>query len=120
VYPALANWSEADATWTDRAPGLPWQRAGARGAADRGHKLGELTVPVKGDATFVFDASGRALLESWLGDPSTHRGIVIASETNYDGIGIASREHRNVEHRPTLVIQAGGAGGPGPDARSAD
>ena len=111
VYPVLANWSE-DATWTHRAPGLPWQTPGAKGAADRGAKLGELTVPVKGDVTFIFDENGRALIESWFEDPSTNRGIVIASETNWNGIGVASREHPNPEHRPTLVVQAGGGEAP--------
>lgn len=120
LYPALANWSETDGSWTERAPGLPWQTAGAKGAADRGPKLGELTAPAEGNATYVFDARGRALLESWLEDPATHRGIVIASETSYDGIGIASREDPNAEDRPTLVIQVGRAGGPVPDARRSD
>jgi hypothetical protein len=120
LYSVLPNWSETDATWKERAPGLPWQAPGAKGSGDRGQKIGELTVPGRGDATLIFDARGRAVLESWLADPSTHRGIVIASDTNYDGIAVASREHPTVDHRPTLVIQAGGAAGPGPDARSSE
>jgi hypothetical protein len=111
IYPVLVNWSE-DATWKHRAPGLPWQTAGAKGAADRGPKLGELTVPVRGDVTYIFDEKGRALLESWLEDPSTNRGIVIASESNWNGIGFTSRENPNADDRPTLVIQAGGSEAP--------
>jgi len=111
VYPALENWSEDHATWTNRTLDKQWQEGGAKGSQDRGPSLGELSAKERGDTQFVFDAAGLALVQGWLDEPSTHRGIVIASDTSRDGIGIASREHPKAAYRPKLFLQFGGEGG---------
>ncbi|HEX6765414.1 MAG TPA: hypothetical protein VF103_08055, partial [Polyangiaceae bacterium] len=77
VHPALANWSEEQASWQNRVVDKPWQVAGAKGESDRGPKLGELTAPKQGVVKLAFDDAGLELVRAWLRDPSTHRGILI-------------------------------------------
>ena len=76
------------------------------GAADRGAFFHEFTPDESGTLSLVLNARGRALVESWVNQPSSaNKGIIVGHETHSDGFSFASTEHPTVTYRPTLVYE---------------
>lgn len=119
-YSALKPWVETQATWQNAATSLPWSTPGALGTTDRGAAIGTLTGST-GSRTVTFNAAGITLVQSWVNDAATNRGIVLANASNTDGLDLASSETSTVANRPLLSITylppdssgTGGTGGTG-------
>jgi hypothetical protein len=86
LYRLTESWVENQATWTERAPGLPWGAAGADGA------LSNAGVSIDGDCT----AAGQRLVDitsfvqQWANGLPNH-GVVI-TDSGTDGIDFGSSE----------------------------
>lgn len=104
-FEAKRAWVESEATWKLAASGQPWKLAGARSPTDRGSEpLGTAILRVKGDATVLINSAGEALIQSWIRNPASNHGLMLASETNSDGFGFATRKSPKPERRPRLTI----------------
>lgn len=115
LYELLQNWSESQATWSEYALGAAWQTAGAQGATDRGSTvLGSLTAPALGTYTLPLNAAGVALVQNWVNNPATNRGLIIASSSTTDGADFSSRESATPTNRPRLTVQYSSGASPTP------
>jgi hypothetical protein len=107
----LRDWNEATATWTQASSGINWAAIGAQGTSDRSAiQLGTLRATSKGTATVELNATGIALVQSWIDNPSSNFGIVIQNYNNSNALKIASREATS--GRPRLNINIGAANSP--------
>jgi phosphodiesterase/alkaline phosphatase D-like protein len=105
LYEMKRNWVEDQATWDVYSTGNNWEIAGAAGSLDRGSTiLGTLTSNVNGSYTINLNASGIALVQSWVDSPSTNYGIIIANSVSADGINISSSEATTLSARPKLMV----------------
>jgi hypothetical protein len=107
IYQALGAWTEAEASFNERQAGVPWQIAGATGAADRGSTvLGTVTSPSLGTVTIDLNSAGRAVVQSWIDNPSENWGLVIQdySDSTTQDLEFSSREARDAPLRPKLTI----------------
>ncbi|MDO8560451.1 MAG: DNRLRE domain-containing protein [bacterium] len=98
VYRLLEDWVEGQATWNQRAAGVPWGNPGADGAASRDSTASNWTCATTGLKTF--DAT--ALVRSWVqGTPNF--GLIMI-ETGNDGVEFSSSEYGTVNLRPLLTV----------------
>ena len=106
IYESLRNWVEAEATWDEYASGQTWEVGGADGAGDRGTvALGSLAATNHGMQTFSLNIAGRDLVQSWVDNPASNRGLVVLNYTNGNGeIQFSSRETPVPAERPRLVV----------------
>ena len=111
IHPLLPIWSETGATWAFRAIKSFWQVAGARGPSDRGPLLAQIQVGSTGSWPITMgNAEQRALIQRWIDNPKTNRGLIFASPpapASTDGLGIASSEREATDpgYGPRLTIQ---------------
>src|SRR6185436_17686701 len=70
LYALLRSWNESEVTWQRATSGTNWQIGGGQGASDRGSVVGSLTG--SGTITVPLNASGVALVQSWLDDAANH------------------------------------------------
>jgi hypothetical protein len=104
-FEAKRPWVESEATWKLAASGQPWKLSGARSPMDRGNEpLGTALLRGKGDGAILLNTAGEALLQSWIRNPASNHGLILASETNNDGFGFATRKSSKPERRPRLTI----------------
>ena len=101
VYDLKRPWVESAATWQLYASGSPWEVAGAKGSLDRGVQVGSVSSSTTGKRTFNLSTT---VVQRWLADPASHRGIVIANASNTDGIDFSSREAADASLRPSLSV----------------
>jgi PA14 domain/Calcineurin-like phosphoesterase len=101
AYDLKRAWEQSAATWLLYAPGSPWEVAGARGLLDRGAQVGSVSPSTMGKQTFTLSP---ALVQRWLDQPASNRGIVIANATNTDGFDFSSRESADASLRPSLSV----------------
>jgi hypothetical protein len=101
AYDLKQPWVEAAATWQQYASGQSWEEAGAKGSLDRGAQVGSLSAPTTGNRTFSLSP---ALVQEWIDDPSSNRGIVIANAANTDGVVFFTREAADASLRPSLSV----------------
>jgi hypothetical protein len=86
LYRLTESWVESQATWTERAPGLPWGAPGADGASSNAG------LSIDGDCT----ATGQRLIDmtsfvqQWANGSPNH-GVVI-TDSGTDGIDFGSSE----------------------------
>jgi len=105
LYALKRDWWKDYATWNNYGPGYKWEIPGAKGTLDRGTTvLGTITAPSIGKRTITLNAAGIALVQSWVDDPSTNDGIIIADPTVSDGVVFDSRETSPASNRPKLTI----------------
>ena len=108
AYAAFAvarPWNEAEATWTQAADGVPWQMAGAQGAADRASlSLLSFTPNALGARSFSFNPDGLAVLQGWIDDPGSNHGLILAASTITDGADFYSSQAANAASRPKLTL----------------
>lgn len=80
--------------------------AGAMGATDRGATaLGALAPGGLGVTTFNLNATGVALVQSWVDSPAGNRGLIIADASITDGANFDSSEVATPANRPKLTIK---------------
>src|SRR5215207_3679202 len=102
AYALKRSWSESAATWNVYDTGKPWEVAGANGSLDRGATVvGSLTPKATGAQTFTISS---AVVQGWVNDPASNKGIIIANTTNTDGFDIWSRESTDSSQRPKLTL----------------
>ena len=89
AYELKRSWSEGQLSWNQAATGSPWAAAGAKGTADRGSKIADLTPTTIAPYTFTIPAS---VVQGWLSAPSSNNGILLAHTTNDDGFVFNTRE----------------------------
>jgi hypothetical protein len=79
----------------------PWQIAGASGSLDRGAVAGSVSPSATGKQTFALSSD---VVQSWVDDPASNYGIVIANATNTDGFDISSREATLNSNSPQITV----------------
>lgn len=106
IYQLKQNWLETQATWNIFATGSNWQTAGALGANDRGTTVLGTAGPATSGAfyTIPLNASGLAVVQAWINNPSNNFGLVIANATNTDGLDFSSSEATTKTDRPKLTV----------------
>lgn len=105
LYELKRDWVEKEATWKSAASKVPWQAPGAQGPQDRGAALLGLLAPQKAGAyTIRLTPEGVAALQSWIDQPASNRGLIIANTDNADAVGLHSREATLPANRPRLNV----------------
>ena len=66
--------------------------------------IGTITAPDTGEVTITLNAAGIALVQSWVDDPSTNNGILIADSKVSDGLVFDSRNAETASTRPKLTV----------------
>jgi hypothetical protein len=102
AYVLKQPWVESAATWNVFSSGMPWEVAGAKGALDKEATVaGSITPSVKGKNTLTLPV---AVVQGWVDDPSTNRGIIIANPSSTRGFNFSSREDTDPTRRPQLTL----------------
>jgi hypothetical protein len=107
VYQLLKPWNEGEVTWNKRTALANWTLAGAKqttgGTPDRSATvLGTLTGAT-GQRTITLNASGIAVVQSWVTNSATNHGLIIAG-TSPDNAAFRSSEYPTVAERPILRV----------------
>jgi hypothetical protein len=122
VWRVLRTWSNSGATWDAALSLTGWQVPGALGTADRGPVVGSLIGDnLTGDHVVSLNSAGIAMVQSWITDPSSNRGVIVADSTSQDIVRLSTSNSSVPSARPTLEITytcnvASGAGGTTVDA----
>ena len=99
-------WVEAEATWRAFSAGKEWRAAGARSPQDRGTEMLGMVAPrEKGSVAILLNGAGESLVQSWIRNPASNHGILIANDTNVDGFKFTTHESPVAERRPKLTIE---------------
>ncbi len=102
AYELKRPWVQSAATWQLYAAGNHWQIAGAKGSLDRGTTVVSTVSPSStGKQTFALSP---AVVQSWVDNPASNKGITIANATNTDGVSFSSRESTTSNLRPQLNV----------------
>lgn len=105
LYALLKDWVESQVTFNNYRTGLAWQSPGAAGATDRGALVGVLdTSNTTGIKTIELNAAGIALVQSWIDNPATNNGVIIANDAATDGLEMRTSEYGTLASRPKLTI----------------
>ena len=105
IYELKSNWVEAEASWNVFAVGSGWQTPGAQGPLDRGSLvLGTISPAFSGSYSISLNAKGLALVQSWIDDPATNNGIIIANSSTTGGLDVRSRKYGTAAQRPKLTV----------------
>jgi hypothetical protein len=104
----LLNWSETDATWTNRLIATPWSVLGGAIGVDFSNKISQTNFfgNATGLSTFVSSSNLVADVQNWLQNPDANFGWVIISElqgTPFTQRTFASRE--DTANAATLLVQ---------------
>lgn len=115
VYPLIADWDEAAATWQRATVGTAWQQGGARGPADRGALLLSFTPNTSGTTQYVLPP---ALVSGWLVTPGSNNGLLLeapamsdAFEFNSDRVSATARPRLSFQVGPTAYLLRDGLNG---------
>jgi len=99
------DWTQSQATWNVYSTRHNWEVPGAQGTADRGTTvLGTVAAPSTGQYTITLNASGVALVQSWIDEPNKNRGIILDNPAVTDDLAFDSREAVTASTRPKLTI----------------
>jgi len=102
AYELKRPWVESAATWRLYAAGNSWQTAGAKGSLDRGTTVaGNVSPSTTGKQTFALSP---AVVQSWVDNPASNNGIIIANEANTDGFDFSSREATLTSNSPQITV----------------
>jgi len=101
----LRAWNQAQVTWNAADAGSPWGAPGASAASDRGTDvLCTVAAGSTGTLTVNFTPEGLARVQSWVSDPSSNHGLVIADAATSDGADFHSSESATAMSRPKLNV----------------
>ncbi len=95
LYRLTEDWSEDQATWNERATGVPWTSPGADGPGSHAAAASSAACPATGPQSFDLTR----FVQEW-SDGAPNYGIVLI-ESGADGVGIASS---NSDASPTLTV----------------
>jgi hypothetical protein len=105
LYEMKRDWSEARVTWERYVKNKSWQVSGANGALDRGTTvLGTVTASALGQLTVTLNAPGIALVQSWVGTPTTNYGLILTDSAANDEVNFTSSEGTTAGLRPKLTV----------------
>jgi PKD repeat protein len=105
LYQMLRNWDESTATWNQAASGASWGTAGATNTSDRGTTvLGSFTPSSNGIMTITLNAAGVAVVQGWVNNAATNRGLIFQDYGNSSGADISTSEASTASQRPKLNI----------------
>ena len=105
IYEMKRSWVESEATWNVFAAGNNWQTAGANGSQDRGSTvLGALTASAVGPYNISLGPDALALVQSWIDNPGSNNGLIIANTSTGNGLDFRSSEYAAATSRPKLTI----------------
>jgi ferric-dicitrate binding protein FerR (iron transport regulator) len=106
MYEGRRPWKEMECSWEFYAAGQRWEAAGALGPGDRGSGVLGVIPAVHGKCTIDLTAAGIAVVQSWVDDPSSNHGVIVAEPDNPHGVAFRSKEHGwSVHDRPVLTIK---------------
>lgn len=105
IHAVLRMWNASAATWTEASDGIAWELPGAKGISDRSaDSLGTLQSSQTGQVSVALNTAGTAVVQGWIDGSEPNQGIIIADETNTDGLDFLSSETPDLAFRPELVI----------------
>lgn len=123
LYSLLKDWVETQVTFNNYRTNQAWQSPGAAGVTDRGPIVGVLdSMNTTGIKQIPLNAAGIALVQSWIDNPSTNNGVIIANDAATDGLEMRTSEYGTLASRPRLSISysTGDSSPPSVTARSAN
>lgn len=117
LFAIQRQWSESQATWL-QAGSTPWEVPGARGSSDRGATVGVLTGDGQiGTHAVPLNPDGVAMVQSWINNPLSNAGIVIAENLiespSQDILRVATRSSQDFARPRLEVTLLGGPVGTG-------
>jgi len=102
AYELKRAWTESAASWNLFALDRPWEIAGAKGSLDRKATVaGSVKLSATGKQSFAISPE---VVQGWVDNPATNRGIIIADEANTDGLTFYSRNAADATLRPELNV----------------
>lgn len=105
IYAAARDWDETTVSWLESAAGVAWQVPGAQGVSDRDSVIiGTLSAANTGLNTYILNAAGLALVQQWIDDPASNRGIMIQDYVASNGMDFHARESATAANRPKLNV----------------
>lgn len=105
IYEMKRSWVESRATWNRYDSGKSWQTPGALGVDDRGSAiLGFVSALGTGSHTYPLSAEGVALVQKWVDQPGSNRGVLIQKYDNSNTLALASSEVGQSSRRPRLIV----------------
>jgi hypothetical protein len=104
-YEINRNWTENEATWNSYATDLDWEIPGAYGSGDRDSTiLGTITPSSSGLNTISLNTTGVAVVQTWINNPSSNHGFILADSNNTNGADFSSRETSTISNRPMITL----------------
>jgi len=104
-YGLMRDWNEAAVTWNQAGSSAPWGSPGAEASSDRGDTpVCTVTAGVTGTLNVGLNASGVALVQSWVNDPAGNHGLIISDPSTSDGADFHSSESATAMARPRLEV----------------
>ncbi|MBT8064024.1 MAG: DNRLRE domain-containing protein, partial [Gammaproteobacteria bacterium] len=101
----LTGWSQSGTTWNLAEVGTPWGTPGAESASDRGAAVAcTITAGSTGSLLVPLNASGLALVQSWVDDPAANHGLIVSDPSTTDGADFHSSESATAVARPRLEV----------------
>jgi hypothetical protein len=102
----LAAWSETESSWNNRLTGVPWEMAGALGAADASG-LASSTVEISSVGSYVIPSTEQIVadVQGWVEDPESNHGWMLRSQAENvlrTARHFGAREHNNSPPRLTV------------------
>jgi hypothetical protein len=107
-YQCLRAWVEAQATWNIWKTSNNWSTAGAASDGNdyASTELGSLMVNSTGSKVITLNASGIAVVQGWINDPSSNCGFVARHTAETTGNNsYDSAENGTAGNRPLLTIE---------------
>jgi hypothetical protein len=105
LFTLLKDWNQDQVTWNLSDNTYPWQSPGAKGPDDRGNKiLGTLSAFWSGFHSMTLNATGIAAVQSWVDNPDSNFGFIIAHNTSSNGVEFFSSKVSTPPNRPRLSI----------------
>lgn len=121
VYEVLRAWVEGNGTmgsgasWNVFDGTVAWEAAGAQGGLDRSSTpVGVLTASALGPHTFSLNANGVAVVQGWVNNPGSNRGLIVQDYAGSNALAFNSRENAAPANRPRLTVVGLWAGAPSP------
>ena len=101
----LGAWDQSQVTWNQASIGNPWVTPGASSASDRDNQtICTVSAASTGKLIVNLTASGMALVQNWIANPSSNYGIIIADPSTGDGADFHSSESSTALARPILNV----------------
>jgi hypothetical protein len=99
-----ASWQELEVNWTQRDLVNNWSSPGCNSVqSDRMSVRAASFVGNAGLRYITLNGVGRSMIQSWVANPATNKGIIIRNNTGtLDGLAIRSAQYSDASHRPVI------------------